>query len=503
MGEEVEIGPLHSIEVESEQSLAIEDDLSGIIYLDRQRVECPGETFLSSSELKASGRSIYFASTCTTYAAKRDDCESISSGYNDPGYALIFLDRHDLSCPLGKALTGFRGATKDGVFEFQGECCAGVYEAPTMAPSFPPTLRPIPEPTESPVALPTLSPTKPAYKEPIISAMYAVQQGGILAIKHDKCKQTSGGELAAMDGAINACGCQYGQKYIDVTEVENYHKNPEDYAYCKCNNLQLTQDNPSGRAVGKDFAISGADYGGYLFFVLKPIYKEYADVACTSPEPLVEKLPPPLYCPVTFSYPKYDSKFVPSGCTLISSADFGWDLLEVDSRGIYACASRHTKDVRMDRKMLTKFDLITKTKSLISYVNPADDVSAEFFSNGDFTGESAIFWKDPGNNVVNFRYPGKSDRSNDNVFSIILSSTAETIPEDCDALEKLVKAVRPVLPKEHEGIKEEGKDQKSVDVGPEGRDVDQNPQGGEGGLDEPKVLVEDAQHSAVGGVQMA
>ena len=81
----MKIGPLHSIEVESEQSLAIEDDLSGIIYLDRQRVECPGETFLSSSELKASGRSIYFASTCTTYAAKRDDCESISSGYNDPG----------------------------------------------------------------------------------------------------------------------------------------------------------------------------------------------------------------------------------------------------------------------------------------------------------------------------------------------------------------------------------------------------------------------------------
>ena len=354
-----------------------------------------------------------------------------------------------------------------------------------MAPSFPPTLRPIPEPTESPVALPTLSPTKPAYKEPIISAMYAVQQDGILAIKHDKCKQTSGGELAAMDEAINACGCQYGQKYIDVTEVENYHKNPEDYAYCKCNNLQLTQDNPSGRAVGKDFAISGADYGGYLFFVLKPIYKEYADVACTSPEPLVEKLPPPLYCPVTFSYPKYDSKFVPSGCTLISSADLGWDLLEADSTGVYACHSIHTKDVRMDIEMLKKYNLVTDKKSLISYVNPADDVSVEFFSEGDFTGESAIFMKDPRNNVVNFKFPGTKDRSNDNVFSIILSSTSEEIPEDCDALEKIVKGVKPELPKEIHGVKEEGVDQEAVDVGPDGVDKKKNGDGVKGAEDEP------------------
>ena len=485
------VGVIDTLEVNSEITPAYDEDNEGIIYLDRQRVECPGETFISSIEMKSAGRDIFFRTTCSTYAVKREDCESIHSGYNDPGYALIFLDRHDLRCPEGKALTGFRGATKDGIFEFQGECCGGIYEAPTMAPTIAPTFAPVPEPTEAPVATPTLSPTELPYKEPIISSMYAVQEPGILAVKHDKCKETSGGELAAMDEAIVACGCQSGQKYIDVTEVEDYHKSPEDYAYCKCNNLQLTNDNPAGRAVGKDFAISGADFGGYLYFVLKPIYKDYKDVACTSPEKLVEDLPPPMYCPVTFSYPKYDSKFVPSGCTLISSADLGWDLLEADSTGVYACHSTHTKDVRMDSDMLKKFNLVTDKKSLISYVNPAEDVSVEFFSNGDFTGESAIFWKDPRNNVVNFKFPGTEDRSNDNVFSIILSSTAEEIPEDCDALEKIVKGAKPDLPEEIPGVKEEGVDQESVDVGPDGKDEKLNEDGRAGAEDEQDSHRED------------
>lgn len=457
------------INIESEPTPAVENEADGIMYLDRQNLECPENTFMSALELKQSEvNKIYWTSTCVSYSqATQVDCEVVSSEYQDPGYAIIFLDRHPVQCPAGKALKGFGGQSKDGNFQFKATCCSATAVK-----------------TNAPVATPTMSPTKTVYKDPIISAMYAVRQEGLLKEKHAKCKETSNGELADMEMAITQCGCIEGQDRKDMSNVANFWQDPAANAYCQCNDIQLTQNEPSGKAVGKDFVISGSEFGGHLYFLLKPLYKDYKDVACTSPEDMVEEIPPALYCPVSFSYPKYDSKFVPNGCTLISTADLGWDLLEVDTQGIYACSSRHTKAVRLDGNMLKNFNLITKSKSLISYVNPADDVSAEFFSEKFFTGKTAIFRKDPQNNIVNFRFPGDKEVANDNVFSIILSSTAEKIPEDCDALEKLVKGKRPNIPGEHSGLKEEGVDQDSVDVGPEGIDHDQNPDGREGAIDE-------------------
>ena len=48
----------------------------------------------------------------------------------------------------------------------------------------------------------------------------------------------------------------------------------------------------------------------------------------------------------------------------------------------------------------------------------------------------------------------------------------------------MVKGKRPHIPGEHSGLKEEGVDQDSVDVGPEGIDQDQNLDGREGAIDE-------------------
>ena len=119
----------------------------------------------------------------------------------------------------------------------------------------------------------------------------------------------------------------------------------------------------------------------------------------------------------------------------------------------------------MNQKALEEYGFITKDKSQISYINPAPDVDATFFSEGDFSGESKEITNNPRHGVVNVKFPRKA-RSNDNVKSLKMTSTAKSIPEDCDALEKIVKENMPKLPAEEKGVIEDGIDQVS---GSEGR----------------------------------
>ena len=141
-------------------------------------------------------------------------------------------------------------------------------------------------------------------------------------------------------------------------------------------------------------------------------------------------------------------------------------MLLQDSPGLYACSSKKTKGIELDKDTLKKYGLISKSnKSLISYINPAHNVRAIFYSEGDFSGKSMEFSNNPLNGVVNVKFPGM-ERSNDNVMSMKMNSTAHELPDDCDALEKLVKENMPNLPEEEKGVIEDGIDQPS---GSEGR----------------------------------
>jgi len=105
--------------------------------------------------------------SCTTYDAVRSECSVHDSGMHYAGDQLIYLDRHHLACPEGKAFTEFRGTSNgwDHV-NFRATCCKADANLPTQQPTDHPVAEPTHKPTDHPVAEPTHKPTDHPVAEP-------------------------------------------------------------------------------------------------------------------------------------------------------------------------------------------------------------------------------------------------------------------------------------------------------------------------------------------------
>jgi len=141
----------------------------GVIYLDRQRVWCPDNTFLTQFKGAAWnywGLHFTYNFVCSQYpSVARIDCYDDYTWWNDPGNNIIYLDRHNVQCPDNYALKGFEGQTSNcgwycTQFRYHFKCCSAISSEPTAFPIAFPTTAPIAKPTEQPTLAPIASPTK-------------------------------------------------------------------------------------------------------------------------------------------------------------------------------------------------------------------------------------------------------------------------------------------------------------------------------------------------------
>ena len=135
-------------------------------------------------------------------------------------------------------------------------------------------------------------------------------------------------------------------------------------------------------------------------------------------------------CPVIISKEDAIAK-QPEGCALFTARDMGFDELpmKAEATGVRICANEDAYNVEVNRKALVAMKMVHDDgdkKSQISYVNEGNKVSIETYDSSE-PGKGDEHKKD---DLVNGKF--KNGRLvNDNVYSLMLKSTAKSVPSTC------------------------------------------------------------------------
>jgi hypothetical protein len=97
------------------------------VYLDRHDVKCNDDEAISQVRLIRSGSRYRYDYTCCKLPNGGGDCKDANTGFNSEGNGnAVFLDRHDIKCGTGSALTRFQLARSGGGnYRYNYRCCGG------------------------------------------------------------------------------------------------------------------------------------------------------------------------------------------------------------------------------------------------------------------------------------------------------------------------------------------------------------------------------------------
>jgi len=302
-----------------------------IIYLDRQSIYCPDNQFLTSFKPLTSGEDdIMIKYSCAEFSAQYDrktECRDESTQFNDPGYSLVFLDRHRVHCNNDEGLIGFKGETTwpEGRFRINYTCCKASVRFPTPVP----TLAPTPEPSEQPISSPTFAPSYiTPTNEPVSDPTIAPVTTPTLA----------------------------PTKYDTLT------------------------------------------------------------------------------CAFTFESGITRVK-VPEGCVFFGENDINFNKQRLmDTPAIYVCTNPFFQ-IKLNTEDLKRYGLVDKETgvSLISSIVAGKSTYIQFFSEDNQTGLQGVFSHDRKDPLFQYKYNSK-ENANDNVKSVIVTSTSNVVPQNCQDL---------------------------------------------------------------------
>jgi hypothetical protein len=123
-----------------------------LIYYDRQSVSCPSDRLMTHFYGRNSHGNFGYGYYCAKHDWSHLSCSTHHTGYNEAtDKSIVYLDRHDVTCPYSQGLQSFRGQGSGGQLRYEYTCCAINQHAPTAAP--------IASPTDSPTENPTFAPT--------------------------------------------------------------------------------------------------------------------------------------------------------------------------------------------------------------------------------------------------------------------------------------------------------------------------------------------------------
>lgn len=135
-----------------------------------------------------------------------------------------------------------------------------------------------------------------------------------------------------------------------------------------------------------------------------------------------------LACPFTFNQ-GVTKVVIPDGCMLLATNDITWTKqTHMAAPAVYFCTKASTP-LDINEADLEKFGL----GNSVSFIQPGESSTAEFYSLQDFKGSSAKFSSRYFKPLNSFNYHGGKS-ANDNVQSVKVVTTTSTIPDECKGL---------------------------------------------------------------------
>jgi len=142
------------------------------------------------------------------------------------------------------------------------------------------------------------------------------------------------------------------------------------------------------------------------------------------------------FCIGTWVLGKDKELNVPAGCSIIATNALEEMVPGGTSYILHVCINSATGPVKLGQKDLLSLGFIVDGKSTISTIYPGEDVSINFFDGVNFNGHSTMYSTYDGS-LVHKVYPGKPvTNANDNVNSLVLTSTSTAdVPKSCAHLQ--------------------------------------------------------------------
>merc|ERR1712032_1552566 len=114
-------------------------DRGGVVYLDRQNVECPTGSALTSFKLERNqvGNQVRYFAKCVNHSAINGNPTShqtsLNSQKNESGNrGTNYLDRQNVKCPTGSVLSQFKLSTIGGQIRYDFQCIKAQLENATQ-----------------------------------------------------------------------------------------------------------------------------------------------------------------------------------------------------------------------------------------------------------------------------------------------------------------------------------------------------------------------------------
>jgi len=98
-----------------------------VIFLDRQNVKCAAGSALSGFGLRRSGNQVRYQYYCNQHQGIKPTVTQRYTGWgphNGSGGSTNYLDRHTVNCPSGQVLQGFRLNTSGSSIRYSYQCVA-------------------------------------------------------------------------------------------------------------------------------------------------------------------------------------------------------------------------------------------------------------------------------------------------------------------------------------------------------------------------------------------
>jgi len=127
------------------------------------------------------------------------------------------------------------------------------------------------------------------------------------------------------------------------------------------------------------------------------------------------------------------SPSIPSGCGIVSAEDIG-TVADGESVDIITICSVAGTPIKLDSSELTSYGMIGNPKPVlgVSTLLANSDSDFQFFSLAGFSGVSSKYSNYPDGALVHKVYPGTKTNANDNVNSLIFSTTAtDPVTQSC------------------------------------------------------------------------
>ena len=475
------------------------NDAGGINFLDRHSIDCPKNGFLTSLHFEEDGGKFRVQYICTDYNAIRTDCEDVNNGFQSIGDHMIYMDRQRVTCPGGKYMTSYRPITSGTDTTIQSRCCnaQGLYPtlhptpmpvsnptfiptevpvaAPTKAPVSPPTLPPLADPTLSPVAVPTeipiarptlepvasptmdptLAPIANPTKEPVATPTDAPTDVPVVIESNEPTKvpvtpPTDAPTEAPVADSTNApvASPTLQPTLVPVADpTEAPLASPTKEPITPPTEVPIAEPTLAPMASPTLEPVATPTTAPVAVPTLQP--NAQPTVAPSPGEPTVAPTElNNLMCPYEFVQDAnfYKSQLKP-GCALLSMHDIGNPYTDAfDSPGVMACGN-----VDMSQQILETTGIVG-----LSYIAMAKDTQVEYFAEDNFGGSSGLYYpKSTG--FIHHMLDGK--RANDITKSIKITGTFEggiTCDNALTGTKAAVKhkaSVKPVVePKEEEPV---------------------------------------------------